>query len=220
MMKVVLLVVLLIAAATCQSLQLKSRSKQHFVVTNLANATVADAASFDFYMLVLQWDPKLSTSFFTIHGLWPENQDGTYPENCPGPRFNVSAISDLVPTLNTVWPSNSGSNSAFWQHEWEKHGTCSTFPEYAFFLNTINLQAKYNVKAALERASIIPGTKTYTTASINLAVQNYIGALPALHCSSSKLVEVALCITKSLTLANCPTSLGSYFKCPSTVTYN
>jgi len=177
------------------------------------------AGVFDFYMIVLQWDPKMSTSMFTIHGLWPENKNGSYPENCAGPKFDSSIITDLIPTLNKVWPSNNGNNGVFWQHEWEKHGTCSEFAEHPYFLNSINLQAKYNIKSALDRSNIVPG-KTYTTASINTAVQSNIGALPAIHCTSSKLVEIALCITKSLGLTNCPTAMGSYWNCPASVTYN
>jgi len=178
--------------------------------------------NFDFYMLVLQWDPTLSTTFFTIHGLWPENSDGSYPQNCPGPKFNTTAISDLITTLNKVWPSNNGANSVFWQHEWEKHGTCSEFGEHAYFQNSIKLQAKYDVKAALAKSNIVPtSSKTYTTTAIKQSVISNIGANPALHCTSSKLVEVALCITKSsLNLTNCPNSLGSYYSCPSSVSYS
>jgi len=226
-MKGLVLLAVLLFAVTCHSLQLKTRSKQHPLRKIIDGAgssvvTVDEAAvAFDFYMLVLQWDAKVSTSYFTIHGLWPENKDGSYPSDCAGPKFNLSTINSLVTSLNKVWPSNNGANSVFWQHEWEKHGTCSEFEQYAYFSNSINLQGLYNVKTALDRANIIPtATKTYTTTSINNAVQSYIGALPALHCSSSKLVEIALCITKSLSLTNCPTSMGSYFKCPASVTYN
>jgi len=180
-----------------------------------------DDATFDFYMLVLQWNPKLSTTIFTIHGLWPENKDGTYPENCPGPKFNTTAISGLISKLNVVWPSSSGSNTNFWQHEWEKHGTCSEFGENAYFQNTINLHAKYDVKAALANSKIVPNQAAkYSKADIVNSITTNFGANPALKCTSSALVEIALCITKGLALMACPTTLGSYFTCPTTgITY-
>jgi len=228
----VLLLGVLLLAVTCDSLQVEAHRKQGpFPLKRVKGieghgqprmgGQRVDAAAFDLYLMVQQWDPSLSTSYFTIHGLWPEFVNGSYPQNCAGPKFDVNVISGLVSTLNKVWPSNSGSNNVFWQHEWEKHGTCSDFAEYAYFQNAINLQAKYNVKDALDKSNILPtGTKTYTTASINSAVQTYIGAQPALHCTGSKLVEIALCISKSLGLTNCPTTLGSYFKCPSAVSYS
>eukprot|EP00026_Physarum_polycephalum_P015497 Phypoly_transcript_16196.p1 GENE.Phypoly_transcript_16196~~Phypoly_transcript_16196.p1 ORF type:complete len:224 (+),score=24.43 Phypoly_transcript_16196:125-796(+) len=182
--------------------------------------TPITAATFDFYMLVLQWDAKVTTDFFTIHGLWPENADGSYPENCPGPKFNTTVISDLISKLNIVWPSNNGKNTDFWKHEWEKHGTCSQFGERAYFLNSITLQDRYDVKAALSKARIVPSqTAKYTKSSVTSAVQSNLGANPALHCSGEKMLEVALCFNKNLGLMNCPTSLGSYFSCPNSVSF-
>ena len=31
--------------------------------------------------------------------------------------YSNSAVSSLIPTMNVVWPSADGDNSAFWQHE-------------------------------------------------------------------------------------------------------
>jgi len=199
-----------------------ARLVEEYARSDDANPHISLAAKFDFYMIVLQWDPKVTTSYFTIHGLWPENSDGTYPENCAGPKFNTTVISDLVTTLNKVWPSNNGANTNFWTHEWEKHGTCSEFGERAYFQNSINLQSSYDIKGALAKSSIVPSnSKTYTSASVKTAVLNNIGANPALHCTSSKLVEVALCVAKTtLKLTNCPNSLGSYFSCPASVTFS
>jgi len=181
---------------------------------------VPASTTFDFYLFVQQWDATITTDFFTIHGLWPENEDGSYPSNCPGPQFNTTAITDLISEMNVVWPSNSGSNSDFWTHEWEKHGTCSQFGEHDFFQNVVTLQDRYNVKAALSSAGIVPSqSATYAKTSLASAVKAGLGANPALHCSSSRLLEVALCITKNLALMDCPTSLGSYFACPKSITY-
>src|SRR3981189_481975 len=53
---------------------------------------------------------------FVLHGLWPQNNNGTYPENCstePGPR-NPAAYSDIYPDPGLL------------NHEWRTHGTCSS----------------------------------------------------------------------------------------------
>lgn len=45
---------------------------------------------------------------FTIHGLWPNYDHGAPPEDCPGPAFSPTAISDLESELNKNWPSLTG----------------------------------------------------------------------------------------------------------------
>lgn len=81
------------------------------------------------------WDtspPSGPTNSWTIHGLWPDNCDGTYEANCDSSRAytNITQIlqsfgqTDLLNYMNTYWTSNSGTNEAFWEHEWGKHGTC------------------------------------------------------------------------------------------------
>lgn len=72
-----------------------------------------------------------------IHGLWPDNCDGTYEANCDDRRAytNITQIlqaagkQDLVDYMNTYWQSNSGSAETFWEHEWGKHGMEAVPPE-------------------------------------------------------------------------------------------
>src|SRR6201996_9691352 len=51
------------------------------------------AQPFDYYLLNLSWSPEFchshpnatecaSRATFVLHGLWPQNTDGTYPQNC------------------------------------------------------------------------------------------------------------------------------------------
>lgn len=73
----------------------------------LAVAGRAAAQDYDFFYLVLQWpgaycDTKQSCCYpksgkpaadFGIHGLWPNRDDGTYPQNCsPDNAFNPSKV--------------------------------------------------------------------------------------------------------------------------------
>jgi ribonuclease T2 len=89
---------------------------------------------FDFYLLNLSWSPEFcaikGTSpqcaahpGFIVHGLWPQNADGTYPVFCaerPGPAHPETNL-DITPDLPLL------------QHEWDKHGTCTGLSPDAFF---------------------------------------------------------------------------------------
>jgi ribonuclease T2 len=84
------------------------------------------AGVFDFYLLVLSWSPEFCHSQpnaaecgahtgFLVHGLWPQNSDGSYPFNCrtnQPPPTDTSAVADIMPP-------------EIIQHEWQQHGTCS-----------------------------------------------------------------------------------------------
>jgi ribonuclease I len=41
-----------------------------------------------------------------MHGLWPQNKDGTYPEHCNAEAFDIKKIESTigVDTLKTYWP--------------------------------------------------------------------------------------------------------------------
>nr|XP_027118617.1 ribonuclease 2-like [Coffea arabica] len=127
---------------------------------------------FDYFKLALQWPGTIcqgnhrccasngccqgsnSLSEFTIHGLWPDYNDGSWPACCNGPRYDSKEISTLTDVLKKYWPSLSCSKSStchggkgtFWAHEWEKHGTCCSpviRDEYSYFLTAINVYSKY-----------------------------------------------------------------------------
>lgn len=84
---------------------------------------------------------------FTLHGLWPDNCDGSYAQFCDASRniqYNLTDMllnqdlyeSDNLPFLesdsglNLVndlqkwWKSNNNNDQSLWVHEYNKHGTC------------------------------------------------------------------------------------------------
>lgn len=109
----------------------------------LAVITFAPAASaqhkgepgrFDFYLMNLSWSPEFCSiqgtspecaahPGFILHGLWTQNNDGTYPVFCSEerPPANLAQNLDITPDL------------ALLQHEWAKHGTCSGVGASRFF---------------------------------------------------------------------------------------
>lgn len=79
-------------------------------------------------------------SSWTLHGLWPPNED------CGGPSFDESQITDLLDSMKTEWlscPEYGTSDEAFWAHEWSKHGSCSDLTEHAYFEAGLNLLSQY-----------------------------------------------------------------------------
>ncbi|MCJ1477082.1 ribonuclease T2-like [Lambiella insularis] len=160
------------------------------------------------------WDTNPATGpaeSWTIHGLWPDNCDGTYQSFCDASRqyTNITAIlksfgaTSLLNYMNTYWLSDSGTNEAFWEHEWGKHGTCiSTFDTKCytgykpgeevvdFFNKTVSLYKTLDTYAFLEAAGITPSsTKTYTSAAILAALQKARGVTAVIQCSSGALDE-------------------------------
>jgi ribonuclease I len=78
---------------------------------------------------------------FSIHGLWPEYYNNSYPSYCNRTaKFDVNKLKPLEMFLNDYWSSYEGPNPSFWEHEYLKHATC--FPdvtEFQFFNDTLNL---------------------------------------------------------------------------------
>jgi ribonuclease T2 len=156
---------------------------------------------------------------FTLHGLWPENTDGSWPCDCPGPAFDEAALKPISADMNTFWPSLSGPSPTFWAHEWTTHGTCSSdvFPtQLGFFNGTLGLRAKYSIVDALKAAGIVPGAKSFAISAFNKALTTAYGHSALLTCDAKGNVETAvMCVGKDLALMDCPANIPR--KCASTV---
>jgi hypothetical protein len=87
---------------------------------------------------------------FTVHGLWPQRRDGTWPEFCDSSsELDVDEIEDLLPDLEKAWPSWSSDDETFWNHEWTRHGTCAegiVGHQHAFFQTVLRLHNKLNIQ--------------------------------------------------------------------------
>lgn len=188
---------------------------------------------FDYFALALQWPGTFcqrtrhccasngccrgsnSPGIFTIHGLWPDYNDGTWPSCCTKSRFDPKEISTLNEALEKYWPSLScgspsscsGGKSTFWGHEWEKHGTCSSpvfHNEYDYFLTTLNVYFKYNVTSVLNDAGYVPSnTEKYPLGGIISAIENAFHISPQIVCSKGAVEELRLCFYKDFKPRDC-----------------
>jgi ribonuclease T2 len=166
---------------------------------------------FDYYLLNLSWSPEFCHSHpnatecaqhsaFVLHGLWPQNNNGTYPQNCstePGPR-NPAAFSDIYPDPGLL------------SHEWRTHGTCSGLSPDAFF--TLARTAFHSVA--------IPPALSHLDHQISMPPSQIFGlftaanpSIPrsslALSCGNNYLTAIEVCLNKNAQ----PTPCGPIRSC-------
>jgi len=179
------------------------------VAQDTTNAT--SPQHFDYYLLNISWSPEYCHSHrsdiqcarhstFVLHGLWPQNADGSYPQNCstaPGPS-DPSQYADIYPDPGLL------------KHEWKTHGTCSGLSPDAFFtaartaFQSVTIPptlANLNHQISLPPAQIIT---LVSQSNPNLTSQNL-----ALSCGNNYLTAVEVCLDKSLR----PTPCGPVRSC-------
>ncbi|KAE9417877.1 hypothetical protein Angca_002598 [Angiostrongylus cantonensis] len=160
---------------------------------------------------------------WSIHGLWPNYKNGSYPQFCDGipKKFDGKLIEPIERRLSKVWPNLYPTKSArsLWKHEWEKHGTCSQnlrnlSSELLYFNVTMGLDSRYAVETALKRAHIVPRSEPYELQEIHKALENELtnGTRVQINCLTDKktrqtmLADVRMCVDKSFRPVDCPRS--------------
>ncbi|KAH6611815.1 ribonuclease Trv [Boeremia exigua] len=213
-----------------------------------SSSTVSNTCCTEAQGQVLQvqfWDYNPATgpaNSWTIHGLWPDNCDGTYKSSCDSSRAYTGigctlankGHTDILNYMKTYWKDYQGEDESFWEHEWAKHGTCystlkpSCYTSYKAqdelvdFLNTtITLFKDLPTYTWLLNAGITPSsTKTYTNAAITAALKAKFGATPILTCTSGALNQIQYAFNVRGSVANgnfVPVNpTGTSGNCPST----
>lgn len=182
---------------------------------------------------------------WTIHGLWPDNCDGSYPAQCDSSRAytNISDIltangaTETLDYMKKYWKDYKGQDETFWQHEWGKHGTCIStldpdcYSDYKateeasdFFTRTVELFKTLPTYKWLSDAGITPSTnQTYSLAKIQSVLEKNHGAKVTLSCQSGALNQVWYhfnvqgSLQSGKFIATDPD--GAKGKCPSNVQY-
>lgn len=191
---------------------------------------VSESKDFDYLVLRQIW-PKTSCMFpgshqctikntvssWVIHGLWPNYNVG-FPSFCnKTDKFRPDLIQPIVADLEKYWPNlyTDTPLNSFWQHEWEKHGTCAlslkqVTNERDYFQMTLGLREKFDFGTLLEKASIVPdNSKSYELAEFINAIEKELAFAPVLSCFVEKeskrqfLAEMQICLNKSLEQIDC-----------------
>ena len=160
----------------------------------------AAPGQFDFYLLNLSWSPEFCATHgdspecgrnlgFVVHGLWPQDANGDYPQHCsdaPGPA-NPQADTDIMPTASLV------------EHEWETHGTCSGLGVNDYFAAIHKAYAAVkvpaNIGAGEEGGGVTPDDLLGRFAAAN---PSYPPGSFALSCGNNRLTAVEICLSKDL----------------------
>ncbi|XP_021748668.1 ribonuclease 1-like [Chenopodium quinoa] len=216
------------------------------LVLSLAVLALGDHTSNDFseFYFIQQWLPsycnqkgtsccypptEVHVTDFTIGGLWPCQNDGSALENCPGATFDETVIKPVEDMLRKEWPPFTCPQigKKYWQHEWNKHGTCakSVLDEMAYFHVTLNLNNKINIIQALAKAGIQPNNQNYSLESINAAISQATGFHPMVFCNhdaqgNNQIWQVVHCVDKTGTnIINCSNTLKGLGNCYSTIKF-
>ncbi|DAA74875.1 TPA_exp: putative Ribonuclease T2 family [Trichophyton benhamiae CBS 112371] len=160
------------------------------------------------------WDADPATGpedSWTIHGLWPDNCDGTYEQFCDMSReySNITQIlqaqgkHDTLEYMMKYFKDYKGDDESFWEHEWNKHGTCmSTFETKCYmdympqqevgdyFTKLVELFKGLNTYKTLADAGITPSNdKTYALRDLQAAVKSSFGMEITFNCKNGALNE-------------------------------
>lgn len=188
---------------------------------------VISAASWDLFIFAQEWPPAVciqgemehhkcgipkEVTTWGIHGLWPTLRGTEGPTSCNNSwHFSVKPIQDLLPEMMKKWPNmyEDTSQNSFWEHEWDKHGTCATSlpttaDEHKYFSTALKINDNFNALKLLNKHGIIPSkTASYNYTQYKTALSQELGgALPVIQCAYDKhtkqhvIYEVEICLDK------------------------
>jgi len=191
----------------------------------------------DYLFLVREWPGTMTSdslpSFidsFTLHGLWPNRNDGSYPQCCNNSYpFSYEEIAPIMSDVERIWYDtvhDVSNGTEFWAHEWSKHGTCAMIGdpsccsnEYNYFSTCISLHDQMQETKWLANAGIYPADPwdtTYKTTDFVAAIQQGLGQEPLIKCRNSDhqavIENLAVCLDKNLNLIECPSQVYNQWK--------
>lgn len=181
----------------------------------LAGAASAEgerAGDFDYYVLSLSWSPTWCAlegdarrapecaegegRGFTLHGLWPQHDEG-WPSWCQGAgrdpsRAQSDAMEDIMGDGGLAW------------HQWKKHGRCSGLSGadyYRLMRRAYEAVEMPPVFGLIDMAMKVPAT---------VVEDAFLEANPGLSrdqitvtCDEGMIQEVRLCLTRDLAPRRC-----------------
>lgn len=189
---------------------LRSRSDSPAPASTEAAQSNRPTGKFDFYVLALSWAPQFCASRdsrdsnecdpsrhygFVVHGLWPQNDDGSYPQNCAGeqrvPRQFVEQLLPVMPSPGLI------------QHEWATHGTCSGLSPQQYFDQLQQLFGQLRIPAEYQHPSQPITANPKDLEQKFAAVNNAPTDSFRVFCSRGDLAGIDVCVGKDLQFRNC-----------------
>lgn len=195
-------------------------------VNYLYNLNRLDDNDKTYLMFVQVWPPAwllnknvsydFTNDYFTIHGIWPDYYNGSYPQFCnKSEKFDVNKLEPIKKDLVEYWTDFTNPEN-LWKHEFQKHFTCLEIEdakyrgkELKFFELGLSLRNKYNLFTILDNSNIKPSDEIiYKTNDLLQCLKNSLGVNIIITCESDILTEVRICMDMDNNLINCPTEDG------------
>jgi ribonuclease T2 len=170
---------------------------------------------FDYYVLTLSWAPEFCATSagernaaecasnkhlgLVVHGLWPQFNDGKWPQACAStPPVSSATVEHMM---------NIMPGSALIQHEWAKHGTCSGLSTQDYFAAIEKLYTGLRLPDDFKRPSN-PARMSPTDIDEEFAAAN--GAPKEafrVSCPQNQLSAVEVCVSKAMHYQACPNTV-------------
>ena len=181
-------------------------------LAGIAAAEEDRPGDFDYYVLALSWTPSWCAQEgdaraseqcepgqghgFTLHGLWPQYEDG-WPSFCPTTarapsRAMTGAMADIMGTSGLAW------------HQWRKHGVCSGLSAADYFrLSRLAYDrvTRPEVLRRLDRPVRLPAAvieEAFLEVNPGLSPQ-----MLTVTCRDGRIQEVRICLTRGLEPRDC-----------------
>lgn len=180
-----------------------------------SSSSSSTSGDFDYYLLTLSWAPEFCATNpsgrtsaecatnkhmgLVVHGLWPQYNDGKWPETCATtPPVSSATVDHMMPIM---------PGSSLIQHEWTKHGTCSGLSTQDYFAAIeklyTGLQVPDDFKKPADSTETNPSDIEQKFASANSAPKEAF----RISCPQNEFSAVEICLTKNLQYQACPTTV-------------
>ena len=184
-----------------------------FLMTLPAFAGGEKAGRFDYYVLALGWSPTWCALVgeargeaqcdagrnlgFTLHGLWPQYENG-WPSDCRSgqrdpSRAETAAMADLMGSSGLAW------------HEWKKHGRCSGLSAADYYAEARQAYEKTMIPDYFAK---LPGDVRISAPVVEDAFMQSNPGLTrdmiTVDCEQGRISGLRICLSKDLTPRPCP----------------
>ncbi|GMT09636.1 hypothetical protein PFISCL1PPCAC_933 [Pristionchus fissidentatus] len=157
------------------------------------------------------------TAQWTIHGLWPNYADGSYPQFCDHQKFDKDQVQQLHDQMRTKWPNlfPKTAEDSLWSHEWEKHGTCSKSDalldtQFKYFNMSLFMLDHIDLRTRMEQKGISPRAAPYERDVLQKTLDEIMGHHVQMYCLMDKktheslLADIRVCVDRELKPIDCP----------------
>ena len=162
-----------------------------------------DSGHFDYYLMSLSWSPSYCEAHpqdndqcahkgfgFVLHGLWPQNRDGSWPQHC---------VNGTEPDAATVERTLAFMPSRHLiEHEWQTHGSCTGLDPRTYFGLADRAFGSVNVPDALKTPASAPSMSADQIIDAFAAANHGLDErMMTVQChDGNELTEVRICLDR------------------------